>query len=96
MSFNSSQVDKLADLARLALTPAEREEYSREIAAILAYFDKLKQLDTADVPPLNQSIVLPNIYRADEVRDTAPEIQDCLIAGANNKSGRYIKVGKII
>ncbi len=96
MSLALSQIDHLANLARIALTPLEKEKLAQELGSILAYFEKLKQLDTADIPPLNQSIVLPNIYRADEVRDTAPATQDRLVANAKSTSGRYFKVGKIL
>ncbi len=51
--MNPAEFDDLAKLARLALTPAERESLRHQMEAILEYVETLKKLDTTDVPMAN-------------------------------------------
>lgn len=45
-----AEFDDLARLARLALTPAEKEALRHQMEAILEYVETLKKLDTSDAP----------------------------------------------
>jgi len=45
-------------LARLEFTGAEKEKLTHELNMILAYMDKLKELDTTNVKPLLHVIEL--------------------------------------
>ena len=66
---------KLAALARLDLTDAELEEYSRELTAILQYVEQLQTVDVTGLLPTNQDTGLTNVTRDDEIVDYgyAPE-----------------------
>ena len=48
------QVEHVAALANLALTPEELPRMAHDLNAILGYVDQLSELDTADVPPMAQ------------------------------------------
>lgn len=50
-SLSLKEVEHIADLARLELTPAEKEQYRRQLADILKYVSQLQELDTTTVPP---------------------------------------------
>ena len=47
MSASLEDVRHMAKLAQLSLTDAEAERYAQELSAILAYVDRLQQVDTA-------------------------------------------------
>jgi len=52
MPITKRDVEKIAELAHLELTEEEKEQFTVQLAAILAYVEKLNELDTADVPPM--------------------------------------------
>jgi aspartyl-tRNA(Asn)/glutamyl-tRNA(Gln) amidotransferase subunit C len=64
--LNREQVHKVALLARLELTPAEEEQYAKQMSSILDYFEQLSELDTKDVEPTTRAIDMSNITRHDQ------------------------------
>jgi aspartyl-tRNA(Asn)/glutamyl-tRNA(Gln) amidotransferase subunit C len=76
MALTRDEVLHVADLARLSLAPEEIELFTRQLNDILAYVEKLQELDTAGVEPLAHVIPVFNVFREDVVsqgldRDTA-------------------------
>jgi aspartyl-tRNA(Asn)/glutamyl-tRNA(Gln) amidotransferase subunit C len=51
MPLTLEQVRHIARLARLRLTAEEERRYAEQLSAILDYAERLKGVDTADVPP---------------------------------------------
>ena len=96
MSLDSKQIDHLAHLARLDLTEAEKELYASQLDAILGYFKKLQEVDTTGLEPMSQVIKSQNIFQADETADHPEDSQQKIITNAPTKSGRHIKVQKIL
>ncbi len=73
MSANSDlDIDYLANLARLALTAAEQEKFSRQLGDILQYVDKLKQVDVAGVEPMAHASPVFNVWQEDVARPGLP------------------------
>jgi aspartyl-tRNA(Asn)/glutamyl-tRNA(Gln) amidotransferase subunit C len=62
------EVEHVARLARLALTDAEIDALTVELAAILDHAAEVSALDTADVPPTAHPLPLVNVLRPDEPR----------------------------
>jgi aspartyl-tRNA(Asn)/glutamyl-tRNA(Gln) amidotransferase subunit C len=54
MKVTEKDVAYVADLANLELTEDERRGMLRDLNSILDYVDRLKELDTSDVPPMAQ------------------------------------------
>ena len=54
MKVTDQVVGYVADLANLELTDDERPRMVRDLNSILAYVDRLNQLDTSDVEPMAQ------------------------------------------
>jgi aspartyl-tRNA(Asn)/glutamyl-tRNA(Gln) amidotransferase subunit C len=61
-------VERVATLARLALTPDEEELYCRQLAEILDYARSLAALDTDGVPPTTHLLAGAPAERADDPR----------------------------
>lgn len=54
-AFTPDDVDRIAELARLALTAEERTLFARQLADILGYAEQIQQVDTRDVPPMSHA-----------------------------------------
>jgi aspartyl-tRNA(Asn)/glutamyl-tRNA(Gln) amidotransferase subunit C len=66
MSLTPQQIEEIAALARLELTPEEKESYREQLSAILSYFEQLQTLDTEHVAPITQFDSSQNVLRDDE------------------------------
>jgi aspartyl-tRNA(Asn)/glutamyl-tRNA(Gln) amidotransferase subunit C len=60
---------KLARLARLDVTDAEVEEYSRELTEVLQYVEQLNDIDIDGFEPTLQVTGLTNVTRDDAIKD---------------------------
>ena len=89
-----AEVEHVARLARLELPPEEKERMRAQLDAILAYIDKLRELDTADVEPTSHAIPMTNVMREDEVRPSFPKEE--MLANAPELAGDFFRVPKII
>jgi aspartyl-tRNA(Asn)/glutamyl-tRNA(Gln) amidotransferase subunit C len=68
MRISLEEVDHVAALARLGLSPSEREQLRNQLSSILEYVEQLNRLDTSRVPPSAQVIQFTNVTRPDVVR----------------------------
>jgi aspartyl-tRNA(Asn)/glutamyl-tRNA(Gln) amidotransferase subunit C len=68
MSATEFDVKYIAHLARLALTPEEEKKLGAQLGQILAYIEKLRELDVSQVEPTAHAVPLVNVTRPDEVQ----------------------------
>jgi aspartyl-tRNA(Asn)/glutamyl-tRNA(Gln) amidotransferase subunit C len=68
MSISEKEVEHVALLARLGLTPEQKKKFATELSRILELVSELQEADTADVPETSQVTGLRNVARPDEVR----------------------------
>jgi aspartyl-tRNA(Asn)/glutamyl-tRNA(Gln) amidotransferase subunit C len=61
-------VDYVAQLARLQLTPEEASQFGAQLAQVLAYVDQLRAVDVTGIEPTAHPFTLVNVARADEVK----------------------------
>lgn len=52
MPITEQDVEKIAELAHLELTPEERKTFTAQLSSIVTYVEHLNQLDTSDVPQM--------------------------------------------
>jgi aspartyl-tRNA(Asn)/glutamyl-tRNA(Gln) amidotransferase subunit C len=89
-----AQVRHVALLARLELSPADEERLQAEMSKMLAYVDKLNQLDTTNVDPTTQVGEAGTPMRPDEVTNRPAAAE--MLANAPARDGHFFKVPKII
>jgi aspartyl-tRNA(Asn)/glutamyl-tRNA(Gln) amidotransferase subunit C len=65
--FTRQQVEAIAALANLDLSPAEIELFGRQLGDIIAYADEVQQADTTGVPPTTHVVTRHQADRPDEV-----------------------------
>jgi aspartyl-tRNA(Asn)/glutamyl-tRNA(Gln) amidotransferase subunit C len=94
MSLSEKDVEYVARLARLELSPEEKQLYARQLTAILEYAQRLDELDTSGVEPCAHVLPLKNVTRLDEI--TTSMSRDQILANAPQKSKGCFKVPKII
>ncbi len=85
-------VTHIAKLARLGLGEEEKEKFARELAAILEFVAKLKEVDTENVEPTSQVTGLRDVTRSDEARKGDEKCRKQILANAPSKKDDYVKV----
>ena len=92
--ISRQEVEQVARLARLHLNDEELERMREELDAILAYIDKLRELDVEGVEPTSHAVPLINVMRDDEVTPCLP--QETALANAPDRAGKFFRVPRII
>ena len=92
-----SEIDKetviaLAQLARIELKPEEVATLTKNLAAILAYVEELKAVNTDGLPEISQVTGLKNIVREDIPMPIAPDIHERLLKAFPKNENGYLKV----
>jgi aspartyl-tRNA(Asn)/glutamyl-tRNA(Gln) amidotransferase subunit C len=94
MRLTRDQVKHVAELAKLKLTEAEIDMFQEQLSAILAYADRLDELDTASIPPTAGVLPLRNVMRADEPRPSFP--REAMLANAPDAEDGFVKVKVVL
>ena len=95
---STEDVERVAELAHLKLTPDETTGMQRDLNAILDYIAELNELDTKDVVPLAQPSELADAGPSEPRRDArVPSLpRDLVMAEAPETNGAFFKVPKVI
>ena len=94
--FSRAEVERVAHLARLELTPGEIDLFAQQLAGILAYAEQIRAVDTSGIPPTSHTLARVAPMRDDEVRASLP--RDAALAaapGADPAAGLF-KVPRVI
>jgi aspartyl-tRNA(Asn)/glutamyl-tRNA(Gln) amidotransferase subunit C len=94
MALTPDQVRHIAHLARLGLTDEDVEKFSHQLSDILDYFERLKTVDTGNVPPTAYPLDLHNVMRDDE-EDPSLDPEDAL-KNAPERHGDYFRVRRVL
>lgn len=90
MKLDPDTVRNVAALARLDLTEEEVERFAHQLDDVLAYADRLLQVDTRDVPPTPYVLPISNVIRADE---PVPGLDtEEALANAPDRQGDFFRV----
>jgi aspartyl-tRNA(Asn)/glutamyl-tRNA(Gln) amidotransferase subunit C len=87
-------VDHVARLARLELTPEERERFRRQLGLILEHAERVRELAAEDVPPTSHPIPRANVMRPDAPEPTLSQ-EEALAGAPEVEDGRF-KVPRIL
>jgi aspartyl-tRNA(Asn)/glutamyl-tRNA(Gln) amidotransferase subunit C len=94
MSLSEKDVQYVAKLARLEVTPEETAKYTEQLGNILKYVEQLNELDTAHVEPLTHPLDMKNVFRPD-VNEPSLSQKDVLSNGPEVQAGHF-RVPKIM
>jgi aspartyl-tRNA(Asn)/glutamyl-tRNA(Gln) amidotransferase subunit C len=94
MPLTSAEVEHVATLARLGLTPEEQEQMREQLSSILEHIAALQEVDTDDIPPTAQVIARANVFRDDEVRPSLP--RHAVLANAPRQRDGFFEVDAVL
>lgn len=87
-------VDEVAHLARLEFSEDGKTEILNDMNRMLAFVDKLNEMDTNGTEPLIYMTDEVNVLREDEAKDSLTQKQ--ALKNAPKKDSDYFKVPKVI
>ena len=94
VEITREEVEKVAKLARLEITQAEKEAFAKQLSQILTHVEKLKQYDTRGIEPTATVLGQVNVFRDDVVGPSLPV--DKALANAPERQADGFSVPKII
>jgi aspartyl-tRNA(Asn)/glutamyl-tRNA(Gln) amidotransferase subunit C len=94
MALTNAEVEKVAVLARLEITPDETALYAKQLNAILEHAQDIARLDVSGVAPTAHILPLQNVWREDVVKPSLS--REDVLSNAPDKSKGCFRVPKII
>ena len=89
MSLKLDDVFQVARLARLAITDEEAVRLQAQLAAVLAYVERIDELDLTDVPPTTRAVPVENVWRDDVVLPSLPR-EEALHNAPRRQEGQFL------
>ncbi len=87
-------IDRIVQLARIALTPAEKETFSVQLSDVLVHIEKLKQVDVTGVEPTAHAFPLYNVWSDDITQPGLPV--EAALRNAPAQRNHMIAVPKVV
>ena len=94
--ISRKDVQHIAKLARIGLTPKDVEKFQRELSLILNYVEKLKEVDISKTLPTSHSIEIENVMREDKENGKLTMKNEKLLDLAPETKNGYLKVKSIL
>jgi aspartyl-tRNA(Asn)/glutamyl-tRNA(Gln) amidotransferase subunit C len=87
-------IDHVAHLARLALTPEEKAKFSAQLGDVLAYIEQLNKVDVSGVEPTAHAFPVYNVW-ADDVPQAGLPVELAL-KNAPAQRNNMVAVPKVV
>jgi aspartyl-tRNA(Asn)/glutamyl-tRNA(Gln) amidotransferase subunit C len=94
MKVDIKTVDEVAHLARLEFDAEAKKEIVVDMNRMLAFVEKLNELDTKGIEPLIYMTDESNVLREDVVKETITQKE--ALQNAPKKDSDYFKISKVI
>ena len=94
--LEANDVDRIATLARLALTPDERERFAAQLSDVLAYVAQISTIDTSSVDATSHPLWSDNAWREDQPQPSLPTADATANAPDANREAGLFRVPKVI
>jgi len=86
--ITNERIKKIADAVRIEISDEEAAKYTEEISSVIEYANVLSELNTDDVEPTTHGIVLGNVLRKDEPKQTITQ-EDALQNAPDQEDGHF-------
>ncbi len=93
-TLDRSVVEKVAGLARIALTEDEIDRFTAQLSVVLDAVDRLRTVDTSAVAPTASVLPVENVMRDDVVRPSLP-LED-VFRNAPSREGDHFRVQTVL
>ena len=94
MALSREEVQHIAQLARVGLSEEDIARFREHLSEILDYFQRLRQVNTDDVPPTAHTLPLHSVMREDEPRPSYDEAE--VLANAPRREDEFFAVRAIL
>ncbi|WP_296618407.1 Asp-tRNA(Asn)/Glu-tRNA(Gln) amidotransferase subunit GatC [Marivirga sp.] len=94
MSINKETLEKIAHLARLQFDEKSEERMLKDLNNMLSFVEKLQELDTDNIEPLQSMTFESNQLREDKVKEHLSHEDG--MKNAPKKDADYFRVPKVI
>jgi aspartyl-tRNA(Asn)/glutamyl-tRNA(Gln) amidotransferase subunit C len=94
MSVDVPTVQRIAKLARIAITEEEAQHLAPELSNILGWIEQLGEVDTSGVEPM--TAVIPNKLRLRDDVVTDGGVRDAVLSNAPQAEHGFFTVPKVI
>jgi aspartyl-tRNA(Asn)/glutamyl-tRNA(Gln) amidotransferase subunit C len=96
MSSAHIDIDHLAMLSRLALTPEEKATFAAQLGDIVGYIEKLKEVNVDGVEPTAHATPIFNVLQADEPRDPKAFTAEDALRNAPQQRDNMVVVPRVV
>ena len=96
ITITTADVAKIAVLANLSVSEAEKKLFADQFSTTLAVIDELNEIDTGDIIPTSQVNHLENVTRPDEIDTARVLTQAEALSGAKNVHQGFFVVKQIL
>ena len=94
MELTTQLIDNLANLSRLRFTEEEKAEIKNDLQRMIAFVEKLQEVDTTGTEPLLHMTDAMDAFREDEVKGSMQKAT--ALANAPGAGNDYFMVPKVI
>jgi aspartyl-tRNA(Asn)/glutamyl-tRNA(Gln) amidotransferase subunit C len=94
MDINKEMIERLSDLAKLDFTEPEKENIMKDMNRVLAYCEKLNEVNTDGVEPLIFMSDHVNLLRNDEPQTLYSKVD--ALRNAPSKDSDFFRVPKFM
>jgi len=94
VALTTSEVARLAALARITLSQDELSRLAPQLDVILEAVAQVTEVAGDDVPPMSHALPLTNVFRPDQVRSSLPV--EAVLAGAPAVEDDRFRVPRIL
>jgi aspartyl-tRNA(Asn)/glutamyl-tRNA(Gln) amidotransferase subunit C len=91
--ISTDDVKHVAKLARLELSEAEINKFSKQLGDILKYAEQMNEVDTTGVEPMAHPLPVVNVMREDRIE--YEQTKEELMKNAPEEEDGFLKVPKI-
>ena len=87
--ISDETIDYVGILAKLDLSPEEKEAAKKDMGRMLDYIDMLNELDTSAVEPMSHVFTMTNVFREDVVTN-GDESEKTLANAPGEKDNMFV------
>ncbi len=92
--ITTNEIEKIAKLARLEVTPDKAKELAEQLQRVLKHFEQIAQVETKGIEPLVTPTEIETYWREDVVvQELTPEE---ILSNAPDKIGNLFRVPPVI
>lgn len=94
MTLSHEQVEKVALLGRLLISPQQLASMTVQLGSILEYMERLGEVETADVEPMAHALDVCDVFRDDQLLPSLPREQ--ALANAPHRDQECYRVPAVL